>query len=60
MKVLTIFSAVLLPLTVYSNILAMSASIPFGSNPNGFWIHFGIMIIVGLFTMTLFKIKKWI
>jgi len=60
MKVLTIFSAVLLPLTVYSNILAMSAQIPFGNNPFGFWIHISIMIVLGLITITLFKIKKWI
>lgn len=60
MKVLTIFSAVLLPLTVYSNILAMSAQIPFGSSPHGFWIHFGIMILLGLITIALFRVKKWI
>ena len=60
MKILTIFSAVLLPLTVYSNILAMSASIPFGNNPYGFWIHMGIMSVIGIFTITLFKNKKWL
>lgn len=60
MKILTIFSAVLLPLTVYSNILAMSASIPFGNNPNGFWIHMGIMSVIGIFTVTLFKSKNWL
>ena len=60
MKVLTIFSAVLLPLTVYSNILAMSASIPFGNNPFGFWIHMSIMLFIGVVTITLFKVKNWI
>ena len=60
MKILTIFSAVLLPLTVYSNILAMSASIPFGNNPYGFWIHMSIMLFIGLVTVTLFKTKKWL
>ena len=60
MKILTIFSATLLPLTVYSNILAMSARIPFGDNPLGFWIHTSIMIFLGLLTITIFKIKKWI
>lgn len=60
MKVLTIFSAVLLPLTVYSNILAMSAQIPFGNNPHGFWIHSGIMLVLGCFTVIIFRIKKWI
>lgn len=60
MKVLTIFSAVLLPMTVYSNILAMSADIPFGKNPHGFWIHLGILAIIATFTMIMFKIKKWL
>jgi len=60
MKVLTLFSAIMLPLTVYSNILAMSAEIPFGRNPHGFWIHLSIMLFISLFTMTIFKIKKWL
>lgn len=59
MKVLTIFSAVLLPLTVYSNILSMSAKIPFADNPDAFWIHLGIMFIIGTITIIIFKIKKW-
>ena len=60
MKVLTIFSAVMLPMTVYSNILAMSADIPFGTHPYGFWIHMGIMLLISLLTMILFKAKKWL
>ena len=60
MKVLTIFSAVMLPMTVYSNILAMSADIPFGTNPYGFWIHIGIMFAISLFTITIFKARKWL
>ena len=60
MKVLTIFSAVMLPMTVYSNILAMSAHIPFGDDPNAFWIHLGIMFVISMATISVFKIKKWI
>jgi magnesium transporter len=60
MKVLTIFSAIFLPITVYSNILAMSADIPFGKNPFGFWIHLAIMLLIVFLTMILFKIKKWL
>lgn len=59
MKILTIFSAIMLPMTVYSNILAMSAEIPFGKNPNGFWIHMAIMLLLSLITMGFFKLKKW-
>ena len=60
MKVLTIFSAVLLPMTVYSNILAMSADIPFGKNPHAFWIHSSIMFLLALATIVVFKVRKWI
>jgi len=60
MKVLTIFSAIMMPMTVYSNILAMSANIPFGSNPNAFWIHVAIMGVLSMFTITVFKSKKWL
>lgn len=59
MKVLTIFSAVLLPMTVYTNMLAMSASIPFGSHPFAFWIHFGFMLVIAAFTVTIFRWKQW-
>ncbi|HDZ85419.1 MAG TPA: hypothetical protein ENH35_02665 [Candidatus Moranbacteria bacterium] len=60
MKVLTIFSAIMLPMTVYSNILAMSAEIPFGDHPYGFWIHIGIMLFISLLTITIFKLRKWL
>jgi magnesium transporter len=60
MKVLTLFSAVSLPASVYANAIALSADIPFGTNPNAFWIHFGIMGIISLCTIFIFRIKKWI
>jgi magnesium transporter len=60
MKVLTVFSAIFLPMTVISNILAMSAPIPFGHDQNGFWIWIGIMLFASLVTIGIFKWKKWI
>lgn len=60
MKVLTVFSAIMLPMTVISNILAMSAPIPFGHDQNGFWIWIGIMLMVSAITIGFFKWKKWI
>lgn len=60
MKVLTIFSAVMLPMTVYSNILAMSADIPFGKNPHAFWIHLSIMLFLSAITISIFKMRKWL
>lgn len=60
MKVLTIFNAIFLPITVYSNIMSMTTTIPLHDYPGGFWIHTGIMLVISLFTIALFKIKKWI
>ncbi|MDI6778536.1 MAG: magnesium transporter CorA family protein [Patescibacteria group bacterium] len=60
MKVLTVFSAIMLPMTVISNILAMSAPIPFGHNQNGFWIWIAIMLFVSAITIGFFRWRKWI
>lgn len=59
MKVLTIFSAILLPVTAYSNILSMSAKIPLADNPAAFWIHAIIMIFISFLTIAVFKVRKW-
>lgn len=60
MKVLTIFSAILLPVTAYSNILSMSAKIPLADNPLAFWLHAATMLFISLVTVIVFRYKKWL
>jgi magnesium transporter len=60
MKVLTVFSAIMLPMTVISSILSMSVPIPFGHTPVSFWIYIGIMLLISAITILIFKVKKWI
>lgn len=60
MKVLTIFSAILLPLTAYSNMMSMNAHLPFENNPYNFLIHSVIMAIISLATIGVFKFRKWL
>ncbi|MFZ3032187.1 MAG: magnesium transporter CorA family protein [Candidatus Moraniibacteriota bacterium] len=60
MKVLTIFSAILLPLTAYSNMMAMNAAVPFLGNQYGFWIHLAIMAVISVVTFSIFKLRKWL
>lgn len=60
MKVLTVFSAIMMPMTVYSNIMSMSTNIPLHANPNGFWFHTGVMLAISLFTIILFRARKWL
>ena len=60
MKVLTIFSAIMLPLTVYSNIMSMSVNVPLHTNALAFWVHVSIMVVVAIITIAIFKLKKWL
>jgi magnesium transporter len=60
MKVLTIFSAIMLPLTVYSNIMSMSVTVPLHASPLAFWFHVGMMLVLAVVTYALFKLRKWL
>ena len=60
MKVLTVFNAIFLPITVYSNLMSMNTPIPFENNIIGFWLHSLLMLIISILTIILFKFKKWI
>ena len=60
MKVLTVFNAIFLPITVYSNVMSMSTTIPLHNFPGGFWVHVSIMLFISLFTIVLFRVKKWL
>lgn len=60
MRVLTIFSAILIPMTLYANVLGINTPIPLGENHNGFLIHISIMGLISVFTIVLFRIFKWI
>jgi magnesium transporter len=60
MKLLTLFNAIFLPITVYSNIMAMSTPVPLHNYPGGFWVHSAIMLLISLFTIVLFRMKKWL
>ncbi len=60
MKVLTIFSAIMLPMTVISSVLSMSMNIPLAHSPHAFWIYVAGMFVISAITIIIFKVKKWI
>lgn len=60
MKILTIFSVILLPLTLIASIWGMNVRLPFGQSPNGFWILTGMMIILMGASIIFFHKKKWL
>lgn len=59
-KVLTIISVILLPLTLISGIFGQNMEHPFADNPYAFWIVLGIMGLVALVMLAFFRIRKWI
>lgn len=61
MKVLTIFSAVFIPLTFIVGVYGMNFEyIPFLKNRYGYFILWGIMIGISILMFFFFKRKKWL
>jgi magnesium transporter len=59
-KVLTIISVILLPLTLISGIYGMNIDLPVDENPLAFEIVIGTMVAVIAGMLTFFKWRKWI
>lgn len=59
-KILTIFSVTLLPLTLLSGIYGMNIELPFSEHPYAFFIVLGSMVATVVFLLVFFKIKKFI
>lgn len=60
MRILTIFSVVILPLTLISGIYGMNVSLPIGSTPFAFIIIMAAMIMISIGMLIYFKYKDWI
>ena len=59
--VLTIFSAIILPLNLVSSIWGMNhAHLPLRDGPWDFWIVMGIMVLVGALLLATFKKIRWL
>lgn len=61
MKTLTIFSVIVLPLSLMAGIFGMNAKyMPFVDRPFGFWTILGIMFFASLIMLLIFERKKWL
>lgn len=61
MKILTITSVVMLPLSVISGIFGMNfAHMPFLQSPYGFWATMVVMLIVSVGMVLYFRKRKWL
>ena len=60
LRVLTVFSVIVLPLTLISGIFGMNVQFPGEGTHLGFWIVVALMLstIVGMFGF--FRLKRWL
>lgn len=59
-KVLTVISVIMMPLTLVSGIYGMNISLPFERNPLAFEIVLFTMVVVATSMLAYFRYKKWI
>jgi magnesium transporter len=59
MKVLTLISSILLPLTFIASLYGMNVGLPFQNDPNSFWLLMFFMVLLAGSMIFLFKRKRW-
>jgi magnesium transporter len=60
LRVLTLFSVILLPLTLISGIFGMNVLFPGEHTHTAFWIIVGLMVAVIVSMVAFFKYKRWL
>lgn len=59
-KILTMFSAIILPLTLLSGIYGMNIPLPFADNPTAFGFITFLMLILITTMIVFFKLRRWL
>jgi magnesium transporter len=60
-KVLTVFSVLLLPMTLISSIYGMNFSVlPLSNDPDGFWLAMAAMVVIAALMVVFFKWRRWV
>jgi magnesium transporter len=60
LRVLTVFSVLLLPLTLIASIFGMNVHFPGFDTPSGFWALVGTMVLVFAAGLGFFRWKRWL
>ncbi len=58
-KILTLISSILLPLTFLTGLYGMNVNLPLKDDPRAFWIVIAAMLLIVISMYILFKRKKW-
>ncbi len=60
MRILTVISVIMLPLTLVSSIYGMNTGLPFQNHPNAFIIISGIMVSITILMLLYFRKRNWL
>ena len=60
MRILTVISVIMLPLTLISSIYGMNIDLPFADDPRAFMITAGSMVMVALLLLIIFRRRRWL
>jgi magnesium transporter len=59
-RVLTVFSVIMLPLTLISGIYGMNIELPLNEHPRAFIFIFALMVSIAVLMLAYFKRRKWL
>ncbi|MMZ67770.1 Magnesium transport protein CorA [compost metagenome] len=59
MKILTLISSIVLPLTFLTGLYGMNVHLPLQEEDHAFWILIFVMIMLGIGLVAYFKKKHW-
>lgn len=60
MRILTVISVIMLPLTLISSIYGMNIELPFADDHNAFIITAGVMLAIALLMLIYFRVRNWL
>ena len=60
MRILTVISVIMLPLTLISSIYGMNIELPFAEDHNAFIITAGAMLLIAILMLIYFRVRNWL
>src|SRR6187200_669549 len=60
LRILTAFSVIMLPLTLIASVFGMNTRLPGEESITGFWVVIGVMVVVLVGMLTLFRNRGWL
>ena len=60
LRILTAFSVIMLPLTLIASVFGMNTGVPGEESITAFWVVIGVMVVVLVGMLALFRKRGWL